>query len=159
MFIDQHFNKLQSTPLPAWISSTLVVVCHYWMMITQCSIERSMLQINRWKWKKPYVIKITLTARASFCAKFTCQIELRSTMTFKERLKEFSQDTSMHGAKYVGKENSHWIKRQVVAFMIVFKILHSFSELIFRNISKIKFYRLCNIMCIIPNFYLSLMWK
>ena len=44
-------------------------------------------------------------------------------MTFKERLKDFSQDTSMHGVKYVGKENSHWIKRQVVTFMIKFKIL------------------------------------
>ena len=32
-------------------------------------------------------------------------------MSFKEKVKEFTQETTMHGVQYVGKEKNHWLRR------------------------------------------------
>ena len=32
-------------------------------------------------------------------------------MTFKEKAIVFTQETTMHGVQYVGKENIHWFRR------------------------------------------------
>ena len=92
-------------------------------------------------------IKITLNASA----KVTFQTEL--TMTFSERFRDFSQDTSMHGVKYVGKENAHWVKRQVIAFTrfyskyFIHALKHVFTQTsasaFSKVISKTTFYCLC----------------
>ena len=34
-------------------------------------------------------------------------------MDFREKAVVFSQETTMHGVQYVGKENTHWFRRLV----------------------------------------------